>query len=119
MWNNLIVYYSFKFHTKYSSSDVKLMLHTEFSIKLSLFKRHLFTFLETNIRSLTMYELCTVKHPSVSEATAKNKRIWKNNSCVKVIYMGDIQGPEKMNDICLKTMHAATMDRDFTALCPH
>jgi hypothetical protein len=44
-----------------------------------------------------MYELCTVKHPSVSEATAKNKRIWKNNSCVKVTYMGDIQGPEKMN----------------------
>jgi len=28
--------------------------------------------------------------------------------------MGDVQGPEKVNDTCMKTMHAGTMDRGFT-----
>jgi hypothetical protein len=31
-----------------------------------------------------------------------------------VIYMGYVQGPEKVNYICMKTMHAGTMDRGFT-----
>jgi hypothetical protein len=34
----------------------------------------------------------------------------KMNSCGKVIYMGDIQGPEKVNDTCMETMRAETMD---------
>jgi hypothetical protein len=29
----------------------------------------------------------------------------ENDSCRKVIYMGDVQRPEKVNDICVKTMH--------------
>jgi hypothetical protein len=29
----------------------------------------------------------------------------ENNSCGKVIYMGDVQGPEKVNNTCMKTMH--------------
>jgi hypothetical protein len=33
------------------------------------------------------------------------------NSCGKVIYMG----PEKVNETCMKTIHAEMMDRGFTA----
>jgi hypothetical protein len=32
----------------------------------------------------------------------------------KVIYMGDVQGPQKMSETCVKTMHAGTMRRGFT-----
>jgi hypothetical protein len=32
----------------------------------------------------------------------------------KVIYMGNVQGPEKLNDTCVKTMRAGTMARGFT-----
>jgi Tfp pilus assembly protein PilX len=28
--------------------------------------------------------------------------------------MCDVQGPEKVNDTCMKTMHVGTMDRGFT-----
>jgi hypothetical protein len=28
--------------------------------------------------------------------------------------MGDVQGPEKMNDTCRKTMHSGMMDRGFS-----
>jgi hypothetical protein len=38
----------------------------------------------------------------------------ENYTCGKVTYMGDVQGPEKVNDTCMKTMHAGTMDRGFT-----
>jgi hypothetical protein len=31
-----------------------------------------------------------------------------------IIYVGDVQGPEKMNDTCRKTMQRRTMDRSFT-----
>jgi hypothetical protein len=40
----------------------------------------------------------------------------ENNSCGEVIYMGEIQGPEKLNDICMKTMCARMMDRGFTLI---
>jgi hypothetical protein len=40
----------------------------------------------------------------------------ENNSLEKVTYMGNVQGPEKVNDTCLKTMHVGTMDRGFTVL---
>jgi hypothetical protein len=30
--------------------------------------------------------------------------------------MGDVQRPEKVNDTCMKTMHAGMMDRGFTVL---
>jgi hypothetical protein len=46
-----------------------------------------------------------VKPPSIiSERTVKNE----NDECGKVIYMGDIQGPEKVNDTCV-----ITVDRGF------
>jgi hypothetical protein len=32
----------------------------------------------------------------------------------KVIYMGSVQEPEKVNDTYMKTMHVRTMDRGFT-----
>jgi hypothetical protein len=38
----------------------------------------------------------------------------ENDSCGKVIYMGDIQGPEKVNNTCVKTVHAGMMDIGFT-----
>jgi hypothetical protein len=49
----------------------------------------------------------------VSEGTAKMMNmgiqyLWES------IYMGDVQGPEKVNDSCMKTMHARMMDRGFT-----
>jgi hypothetical protein len=51
----------------------------------------------------------------VSEMTARNNQwMWKNVSCGKVIYVGDVQEPEKVNDTCMKTVHAGTMDRGFT-----
>jgi len=28
--------------------------------------------------------------------------------------MGDVQGPKKVNDTCMKTMHGGMMDRGFT-----
>jgi hypothetical protein len=37
-----------------------------------------------------------------------------NNECGKIIYMGNVQGPDEMNDTCVKTMHAGTMGRGFT-----
>jgi hypothetical protein len=52
----------------------------------------------------------------VSEGTAKNALMWENRSCGKVIYIGDIQEPEKVNGTCLKAMHVGTMDRGFTAI---
>jgi hypothetical protein len=39
-----------------------------------------------------------------------------NNECGKAIYVGNVQGPEKVIVSCVKTMHAGTMDRDFTVL---
>jgi hypothetical protein len=30
--------------------------------------------------------------------------------------MGDVQGPEKANDPCIKAVHVGTMDRGFTVL---
>jgi hypothetical protein len=30
--------------------------------------------------------------------------------------MGDVQGPEKVNDTCVKTLHVGTMDRGFIVL---
>jgi hypothetical protein len=38
----------------------------------------------------------------------------ENNSCREVIYKSDVQGPEKVNDTCMKTMYAGMMDRGFT-----
>jgi hypothetical protein len=40
----------------------------------------------------------------------------ENDSCWKVIYMGNVQGPEKVNYTCMKTVHAGTIDRGFTVL---
>jgi len=33
--------------------------------------------------------------------------------------MGDVQGPEKVNDTCMKTMHVRMMDRGFSVLAFH
>lgn len=38
----------------------------------------------------------------------------ENGSCGKVIYIGDVPGPEKENDTCVKTLPVGTMDRGFT-----
>jgi hypothetical protein len=40
--------------------------------------------------------------------------MWEDSSCEKVIYMDDVQGPEKVNNTCMKTMHKGMMDRGFT-----
>jgi hypothetical protein len=40
--------------------------------------------------------------------------MWENVSCKKVTEMGKVQGPEKVNDTYVKTMHEGTMDRSFT-----
>jgi hypothetical protein len=40
----------------------------------------------------------------------------ENDSREKVIYMGDVQGPEKVNNTCMKTKHAGMMDRGFTVI---
>jgi acetyl-CoA carboxylase beta subunit len=42
--------------------------------------------------------------------------MWKNDSCGKVIYIDDVQGPEKVNNTCVRTMHVGTMERGFTVL---
>jgi hypothetical protein len=35
-----------------------------------------------------------------------NKRLMQENDTLgKFIYMGDVQGPEKVNNTCMKTMH--------------
>jgi hypothetical protein len=53
----------------------------------------------------------------VSEGTVKNKmEMCENDSSEEVIYIGNIQGPEKVKDTCVKTVHANTMDRGFTVL---
>jgi hypothetical protein len=36
--------------------------------------------------------------------------------------MGDVQGPEKVKDTCMKTIHVETMDRGFavdSCYCSH
>jgi hypothetical protein len=40
----------------------------------------------------------------------------ENNSCGKVIDMGDVPGSEKVNDTWMKTLHVGTLDRGFTLL---
>jgi hypothetical protein len=40
----------------------------------------------------------------------------ENDSHEKVIYMGDVQGPEKVNNTCIKTKHAGMMDRGFNVI---
>jgi hypothetical protein len=42
--------------------------------------------------------------------------MWENDSCGKVIYLVDVQGPEKVNDTCEKTMHAGTLDSGITVI---
>jgi hypothetical protein len=37
------------------------------------------------------------------------------NICGKKIYVGDVQGQEKVNDVGVKTMYEGTMDTGFTA----
>jgi hypothetical protein len=53
-------------------------------------------------------------HPLFLKGLGEIKR-WmrENDRCGKVIYMSDVQGPEKVNDICMKTLHVGTMDRGF------
>jgi hypothetical protein len=65
---------------------------------------------------LTLSETNMVKPLStLSKGTAKNKLCMRENySCGRVIYMGNVQGPEKMNNTCMKTMHAGMMDSGFT-----
>jgi hypothetical protein len=47
----------------------------------------------------------------VSEETAKCKRwMQEKDSYGKVIYMGDVWGPGKVNNTCVKTMHAGMID---------
>jgi hypothetical protein len=50
----------------------------------------------------------TVKSLSIaSERTIKNKQCMReNDSCRKVIYMGDVQRPEKENNTYVKVTHA-------------
>jgi acetyl-CoA carboxylase beta subunit len=57
-------------------------------------------------------KLCTVKPLSIfSEEVVK-----KNDECRKLIYMDDVQRPEKVNNTCVKTVHAGTMDRGFAVV---
>jgi hypothetical protein len=42
--------------------------------------------------------------------------MWETNSCGKVIYMDNVQGPEKVNDTCVKKMHVGMMNRGFAVL---
>jgi hypothetical protein len=60
----------------------------------------------------------TVKSLSIaSERTMKNKQCMReNDSCRKVIYMGDVQGPEKENNTYVKITHAGMMDSGFIIL---
>jgi hypothetical protein len=37
-----------------------------------------------------------------------------NYERTKVIYMGNVEQPKKVNDACVRTMHAGTMDKGFT-----
>jgi hypothetical protein len=39
-----------------------------------------------------------------------------NDECGKVIFVGDVQGPEKVHNTCVKTMHAGSIDKGFTVL---
>jgi putative N-acetylmannosamine-6-phosphate epimerase len=39
----------------------------------------------------------------------------ENDSCRKVIYMDDVQGPDKVNNnTCMKAMLVGTTDRGYT-----
>jgi hypothetical protein len=40
--------------------------------------------------------------------------MWENDSCRKVIYMDNAQGPEQVNNTCMKTMPMGTVYRGFT-----
>jgi hypothetical protein len=40
----------------------------------------------------------------------------ENDSSGEVIYMGDVQGPEIVNDTCVKTVHVEMIDRGFTVV---
>jgi hypothetical protein len=65
--------------------------------------------------ALSKYSETSIHRFWVAERTAKSER-WKreNDSCGKVVYMGDAQGPEKVNNLFVKTMHAGTIDCVFT-----
>jgi hypothetical protein len=36
--------------------------------------------------------------------------MWEKGSYGEVIYMGNVQEPQKINNTCMKTMHVRTMD---------
>jgi hypothetical protein len=40
----------------------------------------------------------------------------ENYICRNIIYVGDVRGPEKVNDTWVKKMSAGMMDRGFTLL---
>jgi hypothetical protein len=42
--------------------------------------------------------------------------MWENDSCREVIYVGDVQGPEKVNDIYVKMVQVGIVDRGSTAM---
>jgi hypothetical protein len=54
---------------------------------------------------------------SISEGIKKNKLwMWENDSCRKVIYMGNVHSAEKVNSTCVRSIYVGKMDRGFTVL---
>jgi hypothetical protein len=65
---------------------------------------------KNNKIGLNMFNYTMKPLSIVSEGTVEN------DSCGKVIYMDNVQGLEKVNDTCMKTMHVGTTDRGFIVL---
>jgi hypothetical protein len=73
---------------------------------------------------------CTVRNAKRYRKLATYRLIWffrfhrnaaicgrtTSDVSLYIVYMGVVLGPEKMNNICRKTMHMGTMDRGFTVL---
>jgi hypothetical protein len=43
----------------------------------------------------------------------------EKNNCGEVIYVGDVQEPEKVNGTCMKAVHMGTMGRGFSVIIFH
>jgi hypothetical protein len=66
-----------------------------------------FTYLTNDTAETTKWNLCPLFLKGLRKISIEH---------LEVIHMGSVQLSEKVNDTCMKTVHAGTMDRDFTVL---
>jgi hypothetical protein len=83
-----------------------------------IFKYQNIILLNVNLSCTTVFFcillFCIIKIYTAKPLATVSEGLQKNDKCEKLIYIGNVQGPEKVNDTCVKTMHVGTINRGFT-----